>query len=140
MKKLAQKVEESKGASSAAMSTLATQGIVIQKKCPRDEAPDVTPDEMGSKGKEAMPLPKAKKKAKATPSEAAIREVTRAVAPGEGISANPVVALGPKVTMLRSAATAENSSRPWFHPSTRRWWRNWSLIGWSPSFLISSAR
>ena len=42
------------------------------------------------------------KKAKSTPSE-----VARPVAPREGIWANPVAALGPKVTMLRSAATTE---------------------------------
>ena len=67
--------------------------------------------EMGSKGKEAMPLPEAKKKAKSTPREAAIMEITRPMALGEGTSANPVVALGPKVTMLRSAAMAKNSLR-----------------------------
>ena len=84
LKKLAQKVEESKGASSAAKLTPTAKGIVIREKCPRDEAPDVTPGEMGSKGKEVMPPPKAKKKAKSTPNEAVIMEAPRPVAPREG--------------------------------------------------------
>ena len=45
---------------------------------------------MSSKGKEAMPVPDCKK-AKSTPSEVAIMEATRPMAPREGNSANPVV-------------------------------------------------
>ena len=101
-------MEESKGVSSVAMSPTA-KGIIIWEKCPRDKVRDVTLGEMGSKGKEAMPLPEAKKKAKFKPSEMAIMEVTRPVAPREGTLANPVVALGLKVTMLKSATA--NSSR-----------------------------
>ena len=71
-------------------------GIIIQEKCSRVEAPNVTPREMGSEGKEVMPLPKAKKKAKSMPSEAVIMEVTRLVALGEGTSVDPIVSLGPK--------------------------------------------
>ena len=52
-----------------------------------------------------MPIPKPKK-AKSTLSEAAI-EVARPMAFEEGTSANPVAVLGPKVIMLRSAATTE---------------------------------
>ena len=66
MKKLAQKMEESKGASLAAKSTMSAKGVVIREKHPRDEVPNIWPSEAGSKGKEAMPLPKAKKKAKST--------------------------------------------------------------------------
>ena len=66
LKKLTQKVEESKGASSAVTSTHAGKGFVIQEKCPRDEVPNVTSGKMSSKGKEAMPPPEAKKKAKST--------------------------------------------------------------------------
>ena len=46
------KVEEFKGASSAATSTPAAKGIIIWEKRLRDEAPDVTSDKMGSKEKE----------------------------------------------------------------------------------------
>ena len=67
MKKLTQKVEESKVVSLAAMLTPAAKGIVIREKCLRDEVLVVTPNETGFKGKEAMPPPKAKKKVKSSP-------------------------------------------------------------------------
>ena len=91
-------MEEFKGASSAATSTPAMKGIIIQEKRIRDEVPDVTPGKMVSKGKEVMPPLEDKKKAKSTPSEAEVMEITRPVAPGEGTSSNPIVALGLKVT------------------------------------------
>ena len=64
-----------------------------------------SPYEVSSKEKEAMPITEPKK-TKSTPSEATI-VVARLVAPGKGTSANLVTVLGPKVTMLRSAATTE---------------------------------
>ncbi|GFY95337.1 hypothetical protein Acr_10g0007220 [Actinidia rufa] len=57
------------------------------------------------KGKEAMPIPEPKK-AQATPNEVTI-VAARPVAPREGTSVNPVAALGPRVNMFRSAATAK---------------------------------
>ena len=60
---------------------------------------------MSSKGKEAMPVPDCKK-AKSTPNEL-VTVLARPAAPGESTSTNPMVALGPKFTMLRSAATVE---------------------------------
>ena len=92
LKKLAQKVEESKVASSATKSTLAVKGFVIGEKRPRDEVPNILPSEAGSKGKEAMPLPEARKKAKSTamPSATPRMGAIHSVAVGEGTSANPV--------------------------------------------------
>ena len=71
--------------------------------------PDISPSEAGSKGKEALPLPEAKKKARsmARPSEVANMAVTRLVVPGEVTSANPIATLGPRVTILRCPATVE---------------------------------
>ncbi|GFZ14659.1 hypothetical protein Acr_24g0008490 [Actinidia rufa] len=70
-------VEESKGVSTSAKSTLASKGVVIGEKLPRDEASDISPNEAKSKGKVAMPPP-TKKKAKslATPSATAIKGAT----------------------------------------------------------------
>ncbi|GFY84242.1 hypothetical protein Acr_03g0010160 [Actinidia rufa] len=109
LKKLAQKVEESKGASSETKLALATKGVVIQEKSPKDEVLDILPNETGSKEKKVMPSPESRKKAKSTmlPSTAASMRVTRLVALGEGSSTNLVAALGPRVTMLRSLAMAE---------------------------------
>ena len=109
LKKLTQKVEESKGTSLAATSTPDTKWIVIQEKCPRDEVPNVTSGKMSSKGKEVMPPPEAKKKARsmARPNEVANMAVTRLVVPGEVTSANPIATLGPRVTILRCPATVE---------------------------------
>ena len=95
LKKLTQKVVPSKGTSLAATSTPDTKWIVIQEKCPRDEALDVTPGEMGSKEKEVMPPPKAKK-AHSMPSKVAIIEVTQPVAPGKALLPILLFPWGPK--------------------------------------------
>ena len=110
LSKLAKKVGErkkagkSKDTSLAMTSTQPTKGIIIREKRPRDDVPFTSPDEVSSKGKEVMPIPKPKK-AKPMPSKTAII-ATRPVAPREGTSTNPVATLGPKVTMLRNSSTA----------------------------------
>ena len=40
---------------------VATKGVVIWEKCPRDEVPNILPSTKGLKGKGAMPLLEAKK-------------------------------------------------------------------------------
>ncbi|GFY97517.1 hypothetical protein Acr_12g0000580 [Actinidia rufa] len=75
-----------------------TPGIATKA---RDEASLISLEDANSKGKEALPIPEPKK-AKSKPNEAMI-----VVAPREGTSANPVAALGPQVTMQRSASTAK---------------------------------
>ncbi|GFZ03495.1 hypothetical protein Acr_16g0001190 [Actinidia rufa] len=79
--KKGKKTDKSKGMCSAMTSALPTKGIIIREKHQRDEA-------------------------KSMPNEAAI-VAARPMAPREGTSVNPVAALGLRVTMLRSAATAD---------------------------------
>ena len=69
LKKLAQKVEESKGASLATKSTSAAKGITMGEKCQRDETPDVKPSKKeksasDAKGKGTTSPPEAQKKAR----------------------------------------------------------------------------
>ncbi|GFY87328.1 hypothetical protein Acr_05g0009670 [Actinidia rufa] len=116
LKKLAQKVEESKGVSSSTKSTPAAKGVVIREKCPRDEVPDISPNETGSKGKKAMPLSKAKKKSKSTVtlSAEASGKVTRPMALGKGTLAN--LASGsarvfPSCTKQGNGGRSDSSSR-----------------------------
>ncbi|GFS38856.1 hypothetical protein Acr_00g0059850 [Actinidia rufa] len=72
LKKLAQKVEEAKGMSSATKSTPATKGVVINEKCPRKKASNVFLSEAKLKGKEALPPPAAKKAKSATSRSASV--------------------------------------------------------------------
>ena len=92
--KKSKKAKESKNPSSAVKSTPPTKGIVIREKRKRDKILVTSPHEASSKGKEVMPVLECKK-AKSMPNEAAT-VVARPVAPGEGTSANPVAASGPK--------------------------------------------
>ena len=90
--------------------------------------PDITPTKKGkivdnSKGKYAMLLLKAKKKAtwkfNMPPTEATSTCMTIVVVE-EGTSANPIATLGPKVTMLRIAATTEKILKAAIPPLTKR--------------------
>ena len=77
LKKLGQLEEKSK------VATPSSKGVVIQEKRLRDEVLDTSPAKKGkttadSKGKETMPLPKAKK---TKSSKLASRETSRLVAP-----------------------------------------------------------
>ncbi|XP_057490042.1 uncharacterized protein LOC130776032 isoform X1 [Actinidia eriantha] len=113
--KLAQRVAESKGASSAARSSSAAKGITIGKKRPRDVTPNVAPSKKGksasdSKGKGTMFPPEAKKKATGeivTPPSKEDNKAAGVMVARDGTSANPIAALGPRATMLRSSATTE---------------------------------
>ncbi|GFZ10970.1 hypothetical protein Acr_22g0003680 [Actinidia rufa] len=115
LKKLTQRVEESKDASSVARSSSDTKGITIGKKRPRDETPNITPSKKGksifdAKSKGTMSSPEAKKKATwkfTTPPNKEDDKALSAMAIREGTSANPVATLGPRATMLRSSATIE---------------------------------
>ncbi|GFS35835.1 hypothetical protein Acr_00g0042450 [Actinidia rufa] len=103
LKKLAQKVDESKGVSSLAKSTPIVKGVVIREKRLRDEVSDVSPSKVGSKGKEALPPPETKKaKSSATSSVVTIKGAKPAVTPGEGTLANPDTVLGPRASILGS--------------------------------------
>ena len=104
LKKLAKTVQESKGANSAAKSTSTTNGVFIREKHPRDEALDISPSEAGSKGKETMSVPKAKK---AKSSKLVSKEALRSTAPGEGTSTKPGGILRPKVSILGSPSVVE---------------------------------
>ena len=102
--KKSKKAEESKNVSSNVKSTPPTKGIVIREKCKRDDVPITSPQKASYKGKEAMSVPEHKKaKSKSMPSELET-VLARPASPGEGTSTNPMATLGPKVTILRSAA------------------------------------
>ncbi|GFY95443.1 hypothetical protein Acr_10g0008280 [Actinidia rufa] len=108
LKKLTQKVEESKGTSSSAKSTPAAKGVVFQEKRPRGEVSDISPSWAKSKGKEALPQPAAKKaKTLATSNAPMIKGAKPAMAPREGTSANPGTTLGPEASMLGNPSMAE---------------------------------
>ncbi|GFS39655.1 hypothetical protein Acr_00g0064180 [Actinidia rufa] len=83
LKKLAQKVDESKIVRSSTMSTLSTKGVVIQEKRP-------SPKRQSQKGRRPCLLLGAKKaKSSATLSAPATKGTKPAVGPREGTSANP---------------------------------------------------
>ena len=97
LKKLGQLDEKSK------VTTKPTKGVVIREKRPREEVLDTSSNKRGnitdnSKGKEAMPLPKAKKKKS---SKLASRE-TRPAAPGEGTLTKPSNTFGPMASVVGS--------------------------------------
>ncbi|GFS30819.1 hypothetical protein Acr_00g0014330 [Actinidia rufa] len=100
-------VEESKGVSSAIKSTHTAKGVVIGEKCPREEVLNILLSKAKSKGKEALPPPIAKKAKLATSSAPATKGAKPALAPGEGTSANPGNALGPRASMLGSALVSK---------------------------------
>ena len=142
LKKLTQKVEESKVVSSATKSTLVAKGVIIGENRPRDKVPYILSSEAGSKGKEAMPPLEARKKAKSmvTPNAAAIMGAIHSVATKESTSTNPVAALGPRAIILRSSATEEKLLEAVIPPSDKEEVENWILIGWSISSFTSLAR
>ncbi|GFS31973.1 hypothetical protein Acr_00g0020190 [Actinidia rufa] len=109
LKKRDQKVKESKGASSSAKPIPIANGVVIQEKHPKDEVLDISPNQTGSKGKEAMPPFETKKKATSVimPSVKTSGKVTRLVVPGKGTSANPSTIWRPKASILGSPSMAE---------------------------------
>ena len=107
LKKLAQKVEESKGESSVTKSKLVAKGVVIGEKRPRDGVSPILLSEVRSKGKEALPPPTAKKAKSVTSSTPTTKGTRPTMAPGEGTSTNPDNALGPRATMLGSLSVAE---------------------------------
>ncbi|GFY87075.1 hypothetical protein Acr_05g0007140 [Actinidia rufa] len=108
LKKVAQKVEESKGVGLAKKSTPTTKGVVIDEKRSRDEASNISLSEAKSKGKEALLPPVAKKAKSATSSAPATKGVKQALAPEEGTLENPRNTLGPRASMLGSASGWSN--------------------------------
>ncbi|GFS35816.1 hypothetical protein Acr_00g0042280 [Actinidia rufa] len=101
-------MEESKGESSSTKSIPTTKRVVIGEKRLMNEVSHISLSKARSKGKEALPLPMAKKaKSSATSMVLATKGARPAVAPWEGTSANPSNALGPGASMLRSPSIAE---------------------------------
>ncbi|GFS38113.1 hypothetical protein Acr_00g0055780 [Actinidia rufa] len=86
----------------------ATKGVVIWEKRPRDKVFNISPREAKSKEKEALPPLVAKKaKSSATSSAPVIKGARLAMAPMEGILANPSAALGPGASMIGNPSVDE---------------------------------
>ncbi|GFS33127.1 hypothetical protein Acr_00g0026490 [Actinidia rufa] len=108
LKKLAQKVEESKGVSSSTKSPPTAKGVVIWEKCLKDEVSNILPREVKSNGKVTLPLLNAKKaKSSMTSSAPAIKGAKPIMAPGKGTLANPGTALRLEASMLGNPSMAE---------------------------------
>ena len=108
LKKLGQKVEESKGESSMGRSIPAKR-MVIGEKCSREDSTNL-PNKKGeavdsSKRKEAAPMPETKKKVKT--SNVASSRATLASKPGEGTLASLGTVLGPKASILNNPSGVE---------------------------------
>ncbi|GFZ14455.1 hypothetical protein Acr_24g0006450 [Actinidia rufa] len=115
LKKISRLVEGSKSANPMA------KGVVISKKCPQNETPNILSSKKGKQASDAkkkgfMPLLEDKKKGSsskalaksmATSSAAASKGVVPAIAPEEGTSVNPGAALGLKASMLENPTIAE---------------------------------
>ncbi|GFS36301.1 hypothetical protein Acr_00g0045210 [Actinidia rufa] len=116
LKKLGQKLEESKSRSSVAKST-PMKGVVIGEKRPK-EASITSPNKKGSttspnkkgqttdgsKGNKTTLPPEAKK---AKPRDATSTRVTPMLKPRDGILVNPVTMLGPRASILGSPYMAK---------------------------------
>ena len=115
LKKIAQMVEGSKGASLVAKSTSTVKGITLGEKCPRDKMPDITPTKKGksafdTKNKGTISPSGAKKKAMwkfKTPPSKATSTLASVVATVEGTSTNPKAFLGALASMLENPTVVE---------------------------------